>query len=116
MPRFEYKLQCKAKTDTSSDVKLVLLIEHNHKLRCRIDLKALVKNGQIIARLGERKNIKSEISAMKLNGEYIILVYLFITWHFLCGMKLLLLLETFLFILQHQILDVGSFRYLHYGY
>merc|ERR1711936_1356860 len=44
----------------------------------RIDLKALVKNGKIIARLGDRKNVESEKSVMKLNGEYILLVHLFI--------------------------------------
>ena len=57
---------------------LFFLIKLNHKLHFRIDLKAMVKNGKIIARLGDRKNVESEKSVMKLNGKYILLAHLLI--------------------------------------
>ena len=35
----------------------------------RIDLKALVKNGKIVARLADGKKIESNKSVMKLDGK-----------------------------------------------
>ena len=64
MTRFELKsellIECK---------KYTFLTESINKLHFRIDLKALVKNGKIITRLGDGKHIESEKSVMKLNGK-----------------------------------------------
>ena len=61
MTRFELK--------SEFEVKLVFFMEFIDELLFRIDLKNLVKNGKIIARLGDGKHIESEKSAMKLNGK-----------------------------------------------
>ena len=63
MTRFELKselLKCK---------KYNFRTEFINKLHFRIDLKALVKNGKIIASLGDGKHIESEKSVIKLNGK-----------------------------------------------
>ena len=49
--------------------KYTFLTEFINKLHFRIDLKALVKDGKIITRLGDGKHIESEKSVMKLNGK-----------------------------------------------